>query len=356
MDYSVTMGSFAFSPDSDRLACCAHTKGRRPFVQILSTGEGSRRLAILEGPALQADDGPVSQLVCAWFPDRLIFVCLARSTILVRIWDAQTFEAHFGWQDTTPIRGGTLLLSCDGRRLAVVAIYRPLDDIFLPTNTLRTANPSLCVLWDLETGGPREVLNARGAADKVLAASFDPQGERLVLSFADHAIRVWSVATRESLLSVAEPIPVEFDPRYHLYSRIMSRSSEVFSKAVVFSPDGRFLLSLRYMRIEARRETLAMLWDSRSGRPLLRWDDTQPSGGLCRNFGLALFTPAGTHVAFTANDGRVHMFDLSRGLWAQEDMTTQFGLRHDVTSLVLSPDGQTLCWGTHGGQVEIHSL
>ncbi|PIL22875.1 hypothetical protein GSI_15571 [Ganoderma sinense ZZ0214-1] len=359
--------SIAFSPDSERLACCGHIKGRTPFVQILSVDKGSR-LAILEGLALDYND-PILQLACAWLPDKLIFACLSRSTLYVRIWDPHTFEPLSSWQDVLPISHGSpsLLLSHDGRRLAVAAIYDPSKGAMRPTwGHPSAANIPLCVLQDLETGGPHEVLRARGNQGDVRAASFDREGERLALSFADHTIRIWSVATRELVLSVAEPIPLEFDPCYHLYNRISSRflSLDVSAKAVAFSPDGRHLLSLRYMRVEDRLETLVILWDTLTGRPLLRWDDTR-SPGVYRNSGLAAFTPCGRYVAFAANDGRVHVFDLScgglsvRSHWRSRSEDVSMQLRplstswHVAESLVFSSDGQTLCWGTRDGGVEI---
>ena len=110
MDCSPTT-SIAFSRDCSRLACGGHIKGRKPFVQILPADKGSR-LAVLEGPALD-DDDPILQLTCAWLPDRLIFVCLGRSTISVRIWDAQRFDPLLSWEDATSIDHGSpsLLLS-----------------------------------------------------------------------------------------------------------------------------------------------------------------------------------------------------------------------------------------------------
>ena len=357
MDGSPTM-SIAFSPDSSRLACCGHVKGRRPFVQIMPADKGSR-IAVLESPFLgSGDDAPILQFACAWLSDKLIFVCLAPSTIFVRTWNAQTFEPLSSWEDATSIDHGSLLFSCDGRWLAVVAVHGPLEAYRTRSGT--TAVP-LCVLWDLDSdtpmGGPptREVLSARSSQDDVLAASFDPEGERLVLSFADHTIRIWSVGTRETLLSVAEPTPLEFEPRYHLY-RAISGADAYTKKAVAFSPDGRYLLSLRFISIEERVETLVILWDSLSGRPLLRWDDTQPSE-VCRNSGLVGFSPSGTHVAFTANGGRVHVVDLSRGthISRQPELGLR-SMRHDATSIAFSPDGQTLCWGTRGGDVEISSF
>ena len=118
------------------------------------------------------------------------------------------------------------------------------------------------------------------------------------------------------------------------------------------------------MHFEERMETLTMLWDAWSGRPLLRWDGTRLCGGC--HAGLVAFSPAGTYVSFTADDGSVEVFDLYRGLpvrthLGQEDVAPQSGLRPmrghgSASSLALSTDGQILCWGTWRGEVEIRSF
>ena len=201
--------SIAFSPGSERLACYGYIKGRRPFVQILPAGSGNR-LAILEGPDLElSDDGTaVPQLACAWFPGRLIFVCLVRTTVFVRIWNGETFDLQLGWQDINLIDHGTLLLSGDGRKLAVAAIRDPWGVMPRRFRASASTDVPLCVLWDLDQDVDAdglhelEALRARNNnnQDEALAASLDHDGSRLALSFADHTIRIWSVATRETLL------------------------------------------------------------------------------------------------------------------------------------------------------------
>ena len=166
-------------------------------------------------------------------------------------------------------------------------------------------------------------------------------------------------------ITIKEPgFPEDPYQQLHLHFQM---SPEVFLKAVAFAPDRHRLLSLRHTRsCEGLVEMLLVDWDTLSGRPLRIYNETLPSGA-CSSFGLVQFSPAGTHVAFTSTDKRIHVIDLSRGLLPGvrtfgrpgDRATRRFGLRsdhYDVTTLVFSPDGHTLCWATRGGEVEICSL
>ena len=43
----------AFSPDSERLACCVYIKGRAPFIQILSVDKGSHPVDVVVGTPMK---------------------------------------------------------------------------------------------------------------------------------------------------------------------------------------------------------------------------------------------------------------------------------------------------------------
>ncbi|KAM5538660.1 hypothetical protein V8D89_007689 [Ganoderma adspersum] len=394
--------SFAFSPDSTRIACCGYNRGRTS-VEIRGVDDG-HRISILEGYKINNNGGVLlSQLTCAWFPNQLIFVSLTCSTIVVQTWNAHTLEQSSTRKYVAPFQSGSLVLSPDGRHLVGLTVAGstrcPMDNKH-PTNhhrlrvgsrqRSRTAsrprsypasrtrftlpNYPLCVLWDLDTSGSGEVLLKGLDCERVLAASFDREGKRLALSLANHTIRIWNPKTRE-LLSMAEPteeLGLTAGPHRHLYPRM---PPEVFSKAVTFAPDGRHLLSLRYMRTcDGQIETLLVAWDTLSRRPVLTCTEYEKYGdtvlsAVGRDGGVARFAPTCTHVAFTAGGGRVQDIDLSSGVPLKtrtfegpQDLPAgrQFGLQRDhynvTTSLVFSPDGRTLCWATRDGEVEIRSF
>ena len=409
MDQPPSADSFAFSPDSTRIACCAYSNGRTS-VEIRGVDDG-HKIRALKGCEIDDNDGmPLSQLTCAWFPNELILVSLTRSTIIVQTWNAHTLEQSPTRKYVAPFQRGSLVLSPDGRRLVGLTIAgsahcptaskRPTNYPRLrhisgrqrsrttsrsrsyPASRTRFARPTLncplCVLWDLDTSDSGEVLLKGPHCERVLAASFDRESRRLALSLANHTIRIWNPKTRE-LLSMAEPIEelgLTASPHRHLYFRT---PPEVFSKAVTFAPDGRHLLSLRYMRTcDGQIETLLVAnWDTQSRRSVLtcteyeKYDDRLSSAhAVGRDGGVARFAPTCTHVAFTAGGGKVHDMNLLSDLPLKtqtfesglQDLPAGrlFGLRPDhcgvATSLVFSPDGQTLCWATSGGGVEIRSL
>ena len=390
--------SFAFSPDSKYLAYDACIEGK-PLIKIRNVEKG-HKIAALQGCNFgDQAAGLLLQLTCAWLPDRLICVSLTRFRVVVQTWDAHTLSPKFIREYVAPFDHGSLLLSPDGRRLAGIAATtaalipaankRPADrpppcrtsgqrscsaNHPRPHTARRAqapaANYPLCVLWDLDADDPGEVLLSGQGCDQVLAASFDRDSERLVLSLTNHTIWVWNMTTRQ-LLSITEPTAREVPrglPAYSYHRPWLQTVTplEVLSKAATFTPDGRRLLSLRHTRSpEGRLEALLMAWDARSGVPLQGRDSILPPE-VGRNLRLARFSPAGTHVALAANDGKVHVIDLLSirlsKRWtfgAPEETPARLGLPldcRDATRLVFSFDGHTLCWGTRGGEVEIRSF
>ncbi|PIL22878.1 hypothetical protein GSI_15574 [Ganoderma sinense ZZ0214-1] len=405
MDQPPSAESFAFSPDSKHLACSIYDRGRSS-VEIRHVDDG-HSVGVLGGCEIDNHgDGTLSQLICAWFPDRLLSVSLALSTVLVQSWDARTFERPSVQRYVAPFDHGSLVLSPSGRHL--VGLAAAAGSIRCPVTNKRPVNPPrprvgyrqrsrtahrppshsarrtwpalsshpLCVLWNLDAGDPGEVLLNGSDRQRVLAASFDCESDRLALSLADHTIRVWDTKTREQVLSMAEPfeergLMAPAEPHRHLY---FPMPSAVLSKAITFAPDGRHLLSLRKMRIcDGRAETLLTAWDTLSGQMVLgdvryeNYDDTASSAVGARGCGLARFGPGCTPVASTSSDARrIHVMDLSRGFplktrtfGGPEGPRRQCGLPPDdldVTAFVFSPDGHTLCWATKGGEVEIRSF
>src|SRR6266511_4167538 len=92
-------------------------------------------------------------------------------------------------------------------------------------------------VWDAATG---ELLHdLRGHAKEVVGVAFSPNGRQLVSASGDHTIRVWDLA----------------DGR-----EVQRLEHTEAARSVVFSPDGKLLLSGGYDGVR--------VWDAGTGKPL----------------------------------------------------------------------------------------
>jgi WD40 repeat protein len=116
-------------------------------------------------------------------------------------------------------------------------------------------------LWEAATGRPLAVLEGHGG--NVIAASFSPDGTRVVTASDDHTARLWDAATGRPLA-------------------VLEGHGDTVT-AASFSPDGRRVVT-------ASLDNTARLWDAATGRSLAVLEG---HGGSVL---AASFSPDGTRV------------------------------------------------------------
>ena len=209
-------------------------------------------------------------------------------------------------------------------------------------------SPGDVLIWDLEDGQPRQVLEGHG--DRLWAVAYSPDGSLLASGGTDRAARVWD-------LHAGRPRPLD-------------TKSDVWMLAL--SPDGKTLAV-------GDGDGLVTLWEMASGRQLralggkgtgvrdLQFgaDDTLLALGSDKMlrvwdagtgelkssvelknledvaFGLvARFSPDGRTLAATPGRGPIRLYDVTTG-----EQTSSFEPKEVVSSLAWSPDGRSLAVG-----------
>jgi WD40 repeat protein len=148
-----------------------------------------------------------------------------------------------------------------------------------------------------------------------------PDGRRFAAAGAGGDLRIWDAESGRELL------------------RIRAAHGNVVH-AVVFSPDGRLLLSSGGQNEPAR------LWDTASGR---RVGELMPA--VAGSPVSLAFSPDGTRVATGDGDGEIRLWDAAR--LRQLGPVYEAGELQTITALAFSPDGARLLAGTDDGAIDV---
>jgi WD40 repeat protein len=186
--------------------------------------------------------------------------------------------------------------------------------LFTPDGSLFAAGESGAVYsWD--AGHDNEPKRLDGCADWVTHLSLTPDGMALATSGNDWTVRVWDLATRKELRSVA------------------GRTS------ACFSPDGKLLATA------ARTHAIELL-DATTLEFRRRLDGhTDTPDGLS-------FSADGRLLASCGKDGGLRVWDASRG----HLLAVPRGHKGRAWSVALSSDGKTLAAGDEDGKLLLWDL
>jgi WD40 repeat protein len=167
-------------------------------------------------------------------------------------------------------------------------------------------------IWDASTGN--ELKGFAAHTDKIQSVAFSPNGRFIVSGSKDKTVRVWDSETGRELR-------VFRNFRYHV-------------NAVAFSPDGKLVLA-------GSGDNTARLFDVESGRQLQVWQGIAIS--------TVAFSPDGSQLLIAGFDGIPKLFDVANS----ELIMTLKGHKLHVYSAAFSRDGKQIVTGSGDGTTRL---
>jgi WD40 repeat protein len=205
-----------------------------------------------------------------------------------RLWNAETGKAITIAEDGEPLmlkaQGSSInaaSFSTDGKRVVTAS-----GGVFESGKTESTAR-----LWDAETGktitvaGGVEPIILKGHTEAVNAASFSPDGKRVVTASDDQSARLWDAETG-------------------IVTAVLIGHEKVV-KSASFSPDGARVVTASGSRLET--EHSVRVWDAETGKGIAVLK------GHTDGVNAASFSPDGKRVVTASEDQTARIWTLQAG-------------------------------------------
>ena len=170
------------------------------------------------------------------------------------------------------------------------------------TRIVTTSDDNTARLWDATNG--RLLGTLQGHTSVATAAAFSPDGMRIVTASDDNTVALWDAASGRLLTRL----------RGHRFGH------------------GRIVLARRIEDVRASDDDTARLWDAASGRLLATLQ------GHTISVTAASFSPDGTRIVTTSYDKTARLWDATTG----RPLATLQGHTDEVKAASFSPDGRRI--------------
>lgn len=230
----------------------------------------------------------------------------------------------------------------------VYGIFSPDGELLAVTDD---SEPKAVDLRDAESGRDLRQING---SDRIVRMAFSPNGKKLVTTERDTAVRLYDVESTELQWTFAPAV---------------DRSSENYTSAVSFSPDGKWIaVAERNQQLYLLNATTghevtrsqdhswnpwalaftadsSLLYSSGWGGTIHRWSipsmEQVPLPAGVHSNSVVAASPAGDRCAFSDQSGRVHLLEPETG----EELLTLSLVAARYDYLEFSPDGEFLAAG-----------
>jgi WD40 repeat protein len=329
--------SISFSPDGSRIVV-ARTRDNTAQVWDAQTGA--------EILTLKGHTGFVNS--ASFSPDGSRVVT-ASSDLTARVWDARSDPENFRFKEPNPQR------AVPGAGAITSASFSPDGSRIVTASSDQTAK-----LWDAASGDL--VLTLEGHSGQLAAGSFSPDGSRVVTQSIDGTTTIWDARTGAELLTLKEA-------RFSRGFGTWSTSLPSYERAASFSPDGLRIVtacpdqpakvwdartgaeiltvkghpsgvgSASFSPDGSRIVTTSKIWNAQTGAELLRLKGFTGLVGSASGS----FSPDGSRIVTGNFNSTAQVWDAQTGV----EILTLKGHTGPVSSGSFSPDGSRIV--TAGG-------
>jgi WD40 repeat protein len=265
---------------------------------------------------------------------------------LLVLWDLAARKRLFQCKSSHPV-WPSAVVSADDKMLAAAG-----------SNPEKAGDPGEVEVW--EAGSGKKILTVNGHTDGVATVAFSPDSRTMASGASDRTVRLWDVATGKELHRLGGPdgalCCVSFSPDGRLLAatgwhtgvwlfdahtgkqiRVLKCTS--VCGAIAFSPDSKRLAA------SVDKDVSVRVWDIASGRPLLKFSGHAKYWNVASSLA---FTPDGARIISCCARQAI-LWDSRSGkiLWRWQ--------QKDVRRRAVSSDGRWLA-GQVGGKVRIWRL